>query len=352
MVPRGSTPMNLRFVLLAALAAGLSYALTGLFRQYAINRDILDVPNARSSHVVPTPRGGGLAIVTVVLGGIIVLASAGALEARIAFAMLGGALVAVVGWLDDRRSVPPVARALVHAAAAGWLLFWLGGMPSLRLNGEAVRLGVAGDAIAFLAIVWLINLYNFMDGIDGIAGTEAVTVGLAGAVMLIVDAQTDLALVCVLVASAAAGFLRWNWSPARIFMGDSGSGFLGFLFAALAVASERRGGPPAVAWVALLGVFALDATLTLLRRLWRGERWYSAHRSHAYQRLVQVGWSHAHVSAVIVVINVVVAVLVLSSVAAGRGLGLAILASFTMLLFMYLAVERRAPMLKVERQHD
>lgn len=288
-----------------AAAAVSGWALTGLVRPWALRRGRMDVPNERSSHQVPTPRGGGLAIAFVLLGGLLAGTLAGWLPLNVGVGLIGGmAMVAVVGWLDDCYSLLARPRLLVHLAAALWTLGWLGGMPRVDVGAVSVTLGVAGWVLAALGIVWAVNFYNFMDGIDGIAGGEAVVVGLAGAGLLMLAGAPDLAGVAVLVAGACLGFLRWNWAPARIFMGDVGSGMLGYLFAALAVASENRGAVPVLVWVLLLGVFVVDATLTLIRRARDGEAVFNAHRKHAYQRAVQAGWSHAAVSAAVVVLGV------------------------------------------------
>lgn len=330
-------------VLLAAVLAAA--ALTGLIRRYALARALLDVPNHRSSHTVPTPRGGGLAIAAVTLGGIGALGVAGTVPAPAALALVGGgALVAGIGWLDDHSHVPARWRSLVHAAAAAWALYWAGGLPSLSLGGARLELGVAGTLLAVVGIVWLTNLYNFMDGIDGIAGGEALTAGGAGGAMLWAAGAPGLGAAAFLVAAASAGFLVWNWPPARIFMGDVGSGLLGFLFAVLAVFSERAGAVPLLAWAVLLGVFLFDATVTLVRRVLRGERFFDAHRLHAYQRAVQSGWSHARVSGAVLLINLLLAALAAAAWRQPRMLPAALAAGVALLAAMQLWVERRRPM--------
>jgi glycosyltransferase WbpL len=278
-------------------------ALTALVRRMVVAEALIDLPNERSSHSTPTPRGGGLAIVLVVLTGVVLLRSAGALPDPMAIAVLGGgAMVAVTGWLDDRRSLGVLVRLTAHLCAAAWALWWLGGMPELIVGREVAYLGLGGTLLAGATIVWATNITNFMDGIDGLAAAEVATVTL-GACVLLAPGAPDIAALAALVGGAAAGFLPWNWRPARIFMGDVGSGFLGFVLAVLSVASERAHALPALAWLVLFGVFAFDATTTILRRAWRGERWYTAHRSHAYQRAVQAGYSHARVTAAVVVID-------------------------------------------------
>lgn len=296
---------------IAALMAGVG---TGLVRRYALARSLLDLPNHRSSHAVPTPRGGGLAIAVAVLGLISLAAVAGLVPGRLAAALLGGGVVvAAVGWIDDHRGLGAPLRAAAHLVAAVWSVAWLGGVPTVALGTARLGLGWGGSALAVLGTVWLINAYNFMDGIDGIAGVTGLIAGAFASLLLIRD-DPPIALVSAVVAGSCAGFLTWNWPPARIFLGDIGSGLLGFLFATCAIGAESRGAPGVLLSLLLLAVFLVDATVTLLRRVRRSERWYEAHRSHAYQRLVQAGWSHRAVTCAVGALEI----------ALGLGAGLAI----------------------------
>jgi Fuc2NAc and GlcNAc transferase len=331
--------------MLFAACAAAAWLLTGAVRRYALARSILDIPNHRSSHAAPVPRGGGLAITAVILAGAALGGALGIVPARAAVALAGGgAIVAGVGWLDDHSHVSARYRAMAHFAAAAFALFCLGGMDSLRLGSGEVFLGPAGPALALLGIVWATNLYNFMDGIDGIAGGEAVVVGTVGGVLLWLSGHGGLALLAVLVAGAGFGFLVWNWAPARIFMGDVGSGLLGFAFAVLAVASENAGGVPLLGWVLLLGAFFWDATATLLRRVAHGERWYDAHRSHAYQRAVQSGLSHRQVTGSVLLLTALLAVLAATGWRWPDLLLPALAAGVLLVGAAYAVVERRRPM--------
>lgn len=330
---------------LAATGLAAAWLLTGAVRRYALARAVLDVPNHRSAHTVPTPRGGGLAIGCVALLGIAALGALGALPAGTAAALVGGgALVAGVGWIDDHRGVGAELRIVVHFLAAGWALAWLGGVPEVSLGTATLPLGPAGWVLGAVGIVWLTNLYNFMDGIDGIAAGEAVVVGGAGGVLLLLAEDAGLAGVALLLAAASGGFLLWNWAPARIFMGDVGSGLLGYLFAVLALASENAGALPLLGWVLLLGVFVLDATLTLVRRVARGERWYDAHASHAYQRAVRSGWTHARVTGTVLLLDLLLALLALLALLRPAALPGAVGCGLLVLGAAYLAVERRCAM--------
>jgi len=329
---------------LAVAAFAAAWGLTGMVRHYARNR-LLDHPNERSSHTNPTPKGGGLAVVAAFVAAGIVLAVAGVVETRVAIAVLGGtAAISLLGWIDDHRYLPNRLRFAFHLLAGVWAMAWLRGLPVVHFGGGVeVRVGLLGSLLGVVGIVWAINLYNFMDGIDGLAAGEAASVGLAAAVLLWLLRAPGLAALSLLLAAAAAGFLVWNWHPARIFMGDVGSGALGYAFGALAAASERAGAIPAVVWLLLLGVFFGDATLTVVRRLLRREPIFKAHRSHAYQRAPQAGLTHARVAATVLLLNAVLALLAAAALFRPRLFLPALGAAVVVLLVPYLRVERAVP---------
>jgi Fuc2NAc and GlcNAc transferase len=280
--------------------------LTGLLRRYALASRLLDIPNARSSHKLPTPRGGGLAIVIVFLAGLPILAVAGLLDTEAMWAIFGaGAWVALIGFLDDHGHIPARWRLLAHFMGAAWGLYWLGGMPSLELSGYSFDPDGFWQIFGMIYLVWLLNLYNFMDGIDGLASLEAITVCLGGALLYLVESQSfGQWHALLLLAMAVAGFLIWNFPPARIFMGDAGSGFLGIVLGLFSVQAAWREPKFFWSWLILLGVFIVDSTWTLLRRFLRGEKVYEAHRSHAYQYASRYYGSHKIVSLMIAAINV------------------------------------------------
>jgi Fuc2NAc and GlcNAc transferase len=292
-------------VLLGALVFAASAVLTGVVRRVALASGLVDLPNLRSSHTRATARGGGLSVVLTTTAGVVALAVNGILSKPLLISLvIGGGAVALVGFLDDRYSVRPVVRFAVHVGAAVWALIWLGGLPPLLIGDHLIKLGAAGYIIAVLGIVWALNLFNFMDGIDGIAATEAVFITLAAALAgLIGGWAPEIPAAAWVLGFASAGFLCWNWPPARVFLGDVGSGYLGYLIAVLALASARTN--PAALWVWLIlgGVFFIDATVTLCRRLLRGERVFEAHRSHAYQWLARRWGSHGRVTATVTAVN-------------------------------------------------
>ncbi|MEW6682145.1 MAG: glycosyltransferase family 4 protein [Nitrospirota bacterium] len=257
--------------------------------------------------------------------------------------LAGGALVAGVGWLDDRRGVSAGLRASIHVIAAVWAVWCLGGFQSFDFGVTVLPLGMAGDFLAVVGIAWLVNLYNFMDGIDGLAGGEAVSVALVGSGLLAFAGGGGMGLAVLSLAAAAGGFLVVNWPPAKIFMGDVGSGLLGYAFGVLALASERAGTVPLIVWIILLGVFIVDATATLIFRVMKGERWYEAHRSHAYQRAVQAGYSHRTVTLAVLGLNAVLALAAVGASVEPTLLPVALAATVGGLSLIWFGVFRLAP---------
>ena len=295
--------MKSLFLVVPAVAA-LALLLTGYLRRYALARSIIDIPNARSSHSVPTPRGGGVAIVLGFLIALPILYVNGDISGDILLALLGsGGGVAILGFLDDHGHIAARWRLLGHFSAAAWALFWLGGLPVISFFGVDLDLGWAGYFIAAFYLVWMLNLYNFMDGIDGIASIQAISVCLGACLVYLLSGHQDLIWLPLVLSMAVLGFLYWNFPPARIFMGDAGSGFLGIALGVLSLQAAWAATDFLWVWLILLGVFIIDATFTLLRRLLRGDKVYEAHRSHAYQFASRHVGSHLKVTLVVLAIN-------------------------------------------------
>jgi len=290
---------------IAGAAFAIALAVTWWVRRMALARGLLDFPNARSSHSQPTPRGGGLAIVIASGTGVCGLAACRIVDVDLAIAIIGGGLpIAWIGFLDDRGSLSATVRFLVHVSAASWAIYMLGGVPPMQVGHRTLDPGIAGDVFAAVAIVWVVNLFNFMDGIDGLAASEVIFVAAAGAALGLIGGMSPAVPAAALtVAAAGCGFLVWNWPPAKIFMGDVGSGYLGYVIATLALATARESPAGAYSWLILGAVFFVDATVTLVRRMLRGERVHLAHRSHAYQRLARRWGGHLPVTAAVWAIN-------------------------------------------------
>ena len=298
----------LAFVLLSIFCLFLSITMTGLLRRYAQTR-LLDQPNHRSSHQVPTPRGGGMAIVATFLLAAPLFVTLIPLPSGISqssFALIWAAAlgIALVGFIDDHISLKPRTRLIVQSMAAALVVSAVDGLPELTFFGWQLDLAWFGYLLAWLGVIWFINLYNFMDGIDGLAASEAVIVCLFMALFhYLVGGEWSSASLILLLGISAAGFLCWNFPPARIFMGDGGSGFLGLMLASLMLLDAASAPQFLWAWLVMLGVFVVDATWTLLNRFRLKCRLSEAHRTHGYQYLARRWQSHRNVTLAVLLIN-------------------------------------------------
>lgn len=289
---------------IVVLCVCVSWLLTTAARRYAIAAHMLDHPNTRSSHSVPTPRGGGVAIVATFVLAMTVLWALELCPPRLLAALLAGVLpVAVVGFMDDHAAMAARWRFSVHIVATLAAIALVGGVPPVPIFGWSVNLGWFGVALITLYMVWMVNLYNFMDGIDGIASIEAITVALGGALTWWLATGTPYWFLPVLFAACVFGFLLWNYPPAKIFMGDAGSGAIGMVIAVFSLWAAQEVQPVFWSWFILIGCFMVDATTTLVRRVRRGDKFNEAHRSHAYQYASRKHGSHAKVSLAVGAIN-------------------------------------------------
>ena len=298
------------FVSLAAgaFAFGLSWLVTLLVINFAVSLGLLSVPNHRSSHVKVTPHGGGLGIyIAVVLMSAVWLFYPDLHAYRVLYwyVLALASLIAITGLWDDIRQVPRKIRFFIQLFSCAVLVF-LVVLPSILQQSASFFTGVILLVLVVLG-VWWINLFNFMDGIDGLAAAQAIFMLSGGLVLMaMVESGLDdsgIGLSMVILVAASAGFLIHNWSPARIFMGDVGSTFLAFmiLFFALVTSVEKE--LMYQTWLILGALFISDASVTLLQRFVSGQRWFEAHNSHAYQRLSRKYASHAKVSLGFVVVN-------------------------------------------------
>jgi UDP-N-acetylmuramyl pentapeptide phosphotransferase/UDP-N-acetylglucosamine-1-phosphate transferase len=281
----------------------LSYLLTWITRSIALRKKILDIPNERSSHLIPTPRGGGIAIVVTWYIGISFLFFSNYLDRELYFALLAGIILAGVSLLDDIISLKPLLRMIFQVLTAIIAFYFLGGLKPVFLFNEVSIPSVILYPVAIIGIVWFINLYNFLDGIDGYASIEAITI--CAAFFLI----TGNVINALLIASVL-GFLIWNWPRAKIFMGDVGSTQLGFIIIVLGIYFHNQEQLSIIWWLVLTSPFWFDATLTLFRRWRNKEKLSQAHRKHIYQRLVQSGYSHLKVDIYLILINILLIIMV------------------------------------------
>ena len=275
----------------------LSFVLTYFVKNYAIKKSLVAEVNERSSHTTPTPHGGGVAIALTWFSGISYLYYTEAINESLYFALMVGVIISVVSYIDDLVELSPKIRLLTQASVAILSLYFLNGFKEIDFIYFSIENQIVTNVFAFFMIIWFINLYNFLDGIDGYAGSEAVFLGLSSFLLF----GDDVSL--VLVASTF-GFLLWNWHKAKIFMGDVGSTLLGFNVAIFTIYYANEESSNFWIWIILFGVFWFDATLTLLRRYINKERLSEAHKKHAYQRLTQAEWSHSKVVIASIFLNI------------------------------------------------
>ena len=321
-------------MLLAAIIAGAGLvACLGTRALIPLLRDaaVLDRPNERSLHAAPTPRGGGVAVVGATLIAWLALLIAGPVAPQLLAVLCGAALLAAISWRDDRHGLSPAPRLLAQLVAVGLGMMVVA--PAGSVFQGWLTPGLDGVAAALLWL-WFVNLFNFMDGIDGLAGSEAASIAIGLVLFASIGAGADPGLVALAATAevAALGFLVWNWAPARIFLGDVGSVPLGYLLGFLLLDVAARGGWKIALILPLY--FLADATLTLLRRLVRGEAVWQAHREHFYQRAVQRGLGHATVVRRVIAANLL---LIGCGWAAENGWGIAALVGAAVMVAALLA---------------
>ncbi|MBU0482345.1 MAG: glycosyltransferase family 4 protein [Proteobacteria bacterium] len=292
-------------VLIVVIVCFIAKWVTGIIRTYVLTKNLLDIPNERSSHAVPTPRGGGLSFVLVFLVTVELFFLSGKLEFyQFMILFTGGILIAGIGYIDDQGHVSAKLRLLVHFLVAIITLYFAGDLGSTVKIGEYLLPSWLLNILLVLCLVWSLNLFNFMDGIDGIAGVEAISVfGGTATIIYINNGNISESWLLFVLTGACLGFLFWNWPPAKIFMGDVGSGFLGYLIGVFTLLTVKSGLLSIWVWLILFGVFWIDATITLIRRFISGERVCEAHYFHAYQHAARKFKSHKKVTLAVLNIN-------------------------------------------------
>jgi len=291
-------------IILIGVIAIFSFVLTYLIRIFTLRHKIVDIPNERSSHVIPTPYGGGLAIVLTWYIGISILFYLKMIEANLFYALLSGFIIAVVSLVDDLISVKPVIRLFIHFITIIIAFIFLEGLRPLVIPGIKINYLFVIYPLAILGMVWFINLFNFMDGIDGFASVEAIIIAL---IMLIFSGN----IINALLIACISGFLFWNWPKAKIFLGDVGSTQLGFILVVLGIYFHNTYKFSILNWIMLSSPFWFDATYTLYRRWRNKEKLSQAHKKHVYQRIVQAGFSHQKVNFSLIIINAFVVIIIL-----------------------------------------
>ncbi len=274
----------------------LSFSLTYFIKNYYIKNAFLDEINERSSHTVPTPHGGGIAIAIIWFVGLFYLYFFNDIDKDLFYALLVGIIISIISFFDDIYDLSAKLRMIVQSIVAICGIYLIGGLESLDFGLFIVENQILTTVFSFLLIIWFINLYNFLDGINGYAGAEAVFLAVSGFI-LFGGSHFIILLVAVL------GFLYWNWNKAKIFMGDVGSTLLGYNVAIFTLYYSNQESSNFWIWIILFGVFWFDATLTLIRRRFNNEKLSQAHKKHAYQRLTQSGFSHLKVSSLSILLN-------------------------------------------------
>lgn len=282
----------------------MSFYVTYIVMRYAVKNKITVIPNARSLHDQPTPKGGGIAIVLTWYIGITVLYFTGIVEYRLFMALISGILLAVVSFIDDIRDLRPIIRLIVQFLTSILAFWFLGGLRPLIMPEISINYDLIIYPIAIIGMVWFINLFNFMDGVDGFASLEAIIVC---AVFFIFTWN----LSAILLIACITGFIYWNWPKASIFMGDVGSTQLGFILVVMGIYYHNTFDLSILNWIMLTSPFWFDATLTLFRRWRNGEKLSEAHRKHVYQRMVQACNSHEQVNIYLILINVFIIFLII-----------------------------------------
>lgn len=329
--------MDPAIVFAAIIALGvISFSLTYVIMRFAIRNKLTVIPNERSLHDIPTPQGGGIAITITWFAGITLLYLIGIIERDLFYALLCGIILALVSLVDDLKELKPFIRLIAQFITASLAFWFLHGLKPLTVAGIEIPFNFVTYPFIIIGMVWFINLFNFMDGADGFASVEVIAVS---SVLFV----TSWNIVNILLIVCVAGFLCWNWPKAKIFMGDVGSTQLGFVLVVLGIYFHNRSDFSILNWIMLTSTFWFDATLTLYRRWRDGEKLSQAHRKHAYQRLVQSGFSHGMINVCLILLNlVIVAFIILYS----QARLLQIPAFILCILFVYFVIriiDRRVP---------
>lgn len=313
-----------------------SFIITYLVREFAIKKSIMDVPNERSSHTIATPRGGGLAIAITWFSGITFLFFTNNIDTNLYYALISGILISIISFIDDIYNLKSTPRMVVQAICAGLALYFIGGLQKLDLGFYIIENVYLLSAIAFIGIIWFINLFNFIDGIDGYTASETIFV----AITLFFLTGQSLSLI---LAFSTLGFLIWNWQKAKIFMGDIGSTLLGFTIIVLAIHYQNTNQVSLINSLTLTSVFWFDATYTLFKRFLNKEKLSEPHRKHFYQRIVQSGFSHQKTVLYAMFINVILFSLIYLTSKNSNIILVSLLISLILLFIVSKLIDKRKP---------
>lgn len=331
------TSALIRFFVIFVLSTGLLY----LYRLFAIRHKIIDIPNHRSSHLEVTPRGGGLIFIFTWLSGLLYSLFNHELSYTVYQSFFYPVLlIAVVSYIDDYFDISRMTRFVVHVLASAIAIFIIYGF-ELR-EAFIPNMLIIGTLVFFSS--WSINLFNFMDGLDGFAAVQALFIFVVTGLLLYYENDDDLAYLSLLLAFSVLGFLVWNWPKAKIFMGDVGSTSLGLLIVIFSCSAYKRDTLSPLIYLILYLPFVFDATITMLRRMLNGEKWYHAHKSHAYQRLHAAGWSHQGVLFGLIGLGISNTMLVLLAFIFPRFELTSLCIEIALLMIIYFNIEKAYPM--------
>lgn len=279
----------------------VTYRLINIFRK----KNLVDIPNQRSSHKVSTPKGGGISIVTLTLISLIVLLISNSINLEFGVGLaIGLIVIATTGFVDDIYNLSIFKRVVLYGGAVLCSILILSPDQEISFGQNSFQIGVMIYVLYAIYSFWILNLFNFMDGTDGYAAIQTLTTSLFSWILLGSLVSPNESTLLLIVFSATLGFLVWNWSPAKIFMGDVGSCSIGFIFAIYSIFTVTEGSLSLSVWLILLSPFIGDATFTLLKRVVLREKWYHAHNGHAYQKLYQTGINHRKIAIGLLVFNI------------------------------------------------
>jgi Fuc2NAc and GlcNAc transferase len=316
-----------------------------IYTSFAKHKGLLDTPNLRSSHKVPTPRGGGIVFIflweIVLIFFLVIDFIPKELFYYYFFPIM---LIAIISFCDDNMKLSATLRFFIQTIAVTLAMLIIGKIPELNLGIILLRSHLLIFVLVLLFSLWSINLFNFMDGTDGLAAVQAIVIFLVGGLILNRFGAHDLSHVIWALMALLLGFLVWNWPKASIFMGDVGSATLGLIVILTATYAQKTDGVPFILWFMLYGAFLFDASITLVRRIIHKDKWYEAHNKHAYQRLHQSGLSHLQLLVGFIIVEFIISILTLLASYFLNLITIFVLLEFTMLCIIYLIIEKRLPM--------
>ena len=299
-----SMKIDLMAILCIVLAGVVTYGGVILYKKIAINFGIISNLNYRTLHEVPTPRGGGIVFSLLFSFAIFALWYSDRISDQVFCIFgLGGFFATLFGFIDDVKNIKAKIKLAIQLLLGGWAVYWLEYGDLLLL--ESIPFLIA-TLTALFFMVWMMNAYNFMDGIDGMAASGAIFISLTLAtVQFLTEGPVEIMTIFILIAATVSGFMFFNWPPATIFMGDAGSVFLGYIFGSLLLFTVLNNDISIWSWITVFGYFFADTTVTQIMRVILVKKWYLAHRSHAYQNLARITGSHLKVTGAVTLYNII-----------------------------------------------